>query len=412
MDMEAMDAFLDAFLAAGADGDGRPPAPVPDVEGPGGRPEPAPLRRVPERQLPPGQPPRPAPPPVPRPEPLDGVEHERPPPPGRPRPTILCQRCATADAPEAATVMCRACGGQFLCAQCDRLCHTMAWAAHARQALAPRNPLVACERALAAIVGNAPIKRRVRRVVISHIEMAKTARLRGVPHVPSPPVYLFVGEPGVGKTTICDAVARAFVGAGMATHVTKLRKESIPHSPRAFFEQLRGRLRGGVLVVDELQNFVRCTIFSQFLVALTSKGLVDRPIVLLAGYSAPRKPNVDDYLSKTDPGLARRLTRTFVVPSFTPDMVCRLLVEKIQRSGYALGPDVSEARLRRYIRGIPPRVYDQVNGSIAEKVLATALETHAMSTFAADAADVEERLQLSRDTVRAAVSAVIADLTE
>jgi hypothetical protein len=286
----------------------------------------------------------------------------------------------------------------------------MSWQNHIREPLTQTNPLALTEGLLSNLVGVESIKERVRDVVITNIEGQKTARLRGLHHTPAAPVWLLVGNPGTGKTTIASTVAQVFVAVGLATNPTivHLRKTAIPSSKTgAFFERLGQRVQNGVLIVDELQNYSRCTSFTQFLVAQTDKGLVGRPVVILMGYPAPRKPNVEAYLRKSDSGLARRITDTLVVPNFTPDLVTRVLVDKLNHAGYQLDPAV---RLQEYVGRIPPRFYGALNGALAEKIEAEAAGLQAKVLYAGNVNTLEERLMLSEATMRRAVERVVDSL--
>lgn len=323
-------------------------------------------------------------------------------------PLITCQRCSET----MATVVCRSCLGQFLCQACDESCHRMRWEAHFREPLTRSNPLAVAEGLLSRLVGVESIKERVRELVITHVEERTTARLRGHRHTPEPPVMLFVGNPGVGKTTIASVLAQIFVAVGLVSNPTivQLRKDAIPsNAPRAFFEKLGQQVQNGVLIVDELQNYSRCTNFSQFLVAQTDKALAGRPLVLLMGYPAPRKPNVEDYLRKSDSGIARRLTDTLPVPNFTEEQVTQVLLDKLAQRGYRLG--LSEARVLRYVRRVPARFYAQLNGSLAEKIVAHAQSVQARAVYTGNVEDVEARLTLAQTTMKQAVARVIAALT-
>ena len=322
---------------------------------------------------------------------------------------LSCQRCGRARA----TVMCRGCHGQFLCRSCDKRCHRMGWEAHIREPLIPhaRDPLAVTETLLLRLVAVEHIKAKVREIVITHLEGVRTAQMRGVPYVPEPPVILLVGNPGTGKTTIADVLAKVFVAVGMASTTIKLRKEEIPsHSPRAFFEELARRVQNGVLVVDELQNYARCTNFTQFLVAQTDKGLACRPVVLLMGYPAPRRPNVDEYLRKSDSGVTRRLTDRFLVPNFTAKAVVCVLLDKAEKAHHRL--DVSKAKLCRYVRDyIPPRFYALHNGSLAERIFRKAYGLQALKVHRRKVEDLERRVTISKPIVKQAIQDLAEDLT-
>ena len=207
-------------------------------------------------------------------------------------------------------------------------------------------------------------------------------------------------------------LADVFIAVGMASNPTivSLRKDAIPsNSPRTFFDKLGKQVQNGVLIVDELQNYQRCTNFTQFLVAQTDKGLVGHPILLMMAYPAPRKPNIQEYLRKSDSGIARRLTDILVVPNFTAQLVTELLLDKLAQRGFQL--DLTVNRLQKYVRRIPERFYVQLNGSLAEKIVAQAASMQALAVYRSNVEELEERLTLSRDTMKRAVSRVVTSLT-
>jgi DNA polymerase III delta prime subunit len=309
-------------------------------------------------------------------------------------------------------VICRGCLGSFLCENCDEICHQFFWQAHLREPFRPSNPLAVTEGLLCKLVGMESIKDRVREIVITHMESKKTANLRGLRQTPEPPVILLVGNPGVGKTLIATVIAQVFVAVGMVSNrtIVVLRKDAIPsNSPRTFFDKLAKEVSGGILVVDELQNYSRCTNFTQFLVAQTDKGLVNRPVVLLMGYPSPRKPNVEEYLRKSDSGVVRRLTDILTVPDFTDELVTQVLCDKLSQKGYRLG--LSVRRLRRYVRLIPERFYVELNGSLAEKVTAAAQALQSQAVYTGNTTDLEQRLTLNKLIMKSAVIRVVEQLT-
>ena len=322
---------------------------------------------------------------------------------------LTCQRCSA----EPATVICRGCLGQFLCEGCDDSCHRMTWQAHVREAVTGTNPLAVTEGLLSKLVGVEPIKDRVREIVLTHIEDRKTAQLRGLHPTPEPPVMLFVGNPGTGKTTIANVLAQVFVAVGMrsSSTVVHLQKDAIPsNSPGAFFDKLARQVQNGILIVDELQNYSRCTNFTQFLVAQTDKGLVGRPIVLMMGYPAPRKPNIEEYLRKSDAGIARRLTDVLAVPNFTDELVTKVLLDKLAQRGFRLDASLSVARLRKYVQRIPRRFYTKLNGSLAEKIMTQASAVQARAVYTGNVEGLEERLTLAKETMKSAVNRVVDSL--
>jgi DNA polymerase III delta prime subunit len=271
--------------------------------------------------------------------------------------------------------------------------------------------LALAESLLTTLVGVPAIKEKVREITICHLESSKTSAMRGLPHFPSRPVWVLCGNPGVGKTTIADVLSRVFVAVGLATGpIVKLRKDAIPsNSPGAFLDKLATRVKNGVLIIDEVQSFLRSTTVIQFIMAQTDKTLADRPCVLMMGYPSPRRPNIDDFLRKGDSGLRRRVTDILTVPNFTDDMVIKVLQNKLVLGGYTLG--VSANRLRRYVQTIPRRFWPIHNGSLAEKINSATLSLQALTTYSENLATLQERLAISRPTVRAAFARVVSELT-
>jgi hypothetical protein len=324
------------------------------------------------------------------------------------QPPVYCQRCSSGEQKVAAVVVCRNCRGSFLCSTCDSACHVQSWASHSREALVRTDPLAVTESMLSSLVGLDTIKERVRELAICHLELSKTAALRGLHYSPPKPVWVLCGNPGVGKTTIAAVLARVFVAVGLAAGpIVKLKKDQIPsNSPGTYLDKMAKRVRNGVLMVDEVQSFLRSTTVIQFLMANMDKSYEHRPCVLLMGYPAPRKPNVDDFLKK-DSGLRRRV-EIMTVPNFDQAMVTQVLQEKIARSGYTLG--ISSRRLRRYVSRIPTRFFPIHNGSLAEKIFSASMSLQALATYSESLTSLQERLTLARATVKAAFERAVFDL--
>ena len=125
-----------------------------------------------------------------------------------------------------------------MCEVCDSSCHGMNWQTHIREPLTGENHLLAVpEGLLSSLVGVEEIKERIREKVITYLEDRKTARLRGIKHTIEAPVMLLVGNPGTGKTTIANVLAKVFVAVGMSNStIVSLCKDTIPRNSLTFFE--------------------------------------------------------------------------------------------------------------------------------------------------------------------------------
>jgi hypothetical protein len=97
------------------------------------------------------------------------------------------------------------------------------------------------------------------------------------------------------------------------------------------------------------------------------------------------------------------------VPNFTAELVTELLLDKLARRGFRL--ELTVNRLQRYVRRIPERFYVQLNGSLAEKIVAHASSLQALALYTAGVEELDKRLTLSKDTMKRAINRVVTSLT-
>ncbi|SJM71682.1 AAA family ATPase [Gulosibacter sp. 10] len=187
------------------------------------------------------------------------------------------------------------------------------------------------------LVGLEPVKSWVRDLTR---EAEANARLAQLGAGLERPTYhmVFTGNPGTGKTTVADIIARLFYNLGiLATPTVKVVDRSdlvgafIGHSERNTTKAIDEAM-GGVLFVDEAyqlhvegttNDFGRMAI-ETFMTRLENDR--DRFVAIFAGYT----DEMDAFLG-ANPGLRSRIPLRIEFPDYTPEEVARIVVVRLAR---------------------------------------------------------------------------------
>ncbi|AXE40105.1 Stage V sporulation protein K [Acidipropionibacterium virtanenii] len=188
---------------------------------------------------------------------------------------------------------------------------------------------------LDAMVGLAPVKAFVRDLVV---QMQADQQLARAGRPASQPTYhmVFEGNPGTGKTTVAEIVAKLFHALGILenANVKTVERRDLVGGYVGHTEQQTGRAideaMGGVLFVDEAyqlsvegfeRDFGRQAI-ETLLTALENKR--SSFVAIFAGYTEQMERFLDQ-----NPGLRSRIPHTIVFPDYTSDEVGRIVVARI-----------------------------------------------------------------------------------
>lgn len=226
--------------------------------------------------------------------------------------------------------------------------------------------------ALEALVGLAEVKCRIREL-INTLELGQQRQRLGLPQEPvQAGHYLFVGNPGTGKTTVARLMGMQFKRMGLlkTARVVEITASQLSgqqymgHAEKAVQDQVE-RALGGILFVDEAHQLAQEHGYGRnALTALTP--LLTRHAaeltVIFAGY-----PNQMQAIFAIDPGLKRRF-ETIEFADFTVAELVAAFERFVRLAGYICSPDAQPALLHLFAWMVENRTPAFGNAGAAEQV--------------------------------------------
>ncbi len=204
-------------------------------------------------------------------------------------------------------------------------------------------------------VGLKQIKEGVRNL-IDYIEFAKKREELGLKNEgETAEHYLFVGNPGTGKTTIARLVAKILKKLGVlpSGHVVEADRASlvgeyIGQTAQKTEKAVQDAL-GGVLFIDEAYTLYKKDgkDFGREAIDVLMKRMEDlkgRFVVVAAGYP----DEMEEFLG-ANPGLKSRFTRTFVFEDFTPEELLEIFTRILKKNEYEITDDALEFLKKKFI---------------------------------------------------------------
>lgn len=238
--------------------------------------------------------------------------------------------------------------------------------------LDPRHVVLAAASVeLDAFVGIETVKRTIRELAIS-APIERRRREEGIGGKLSPRHWLFVGNPGVGKTEIAKLMARLLYGADALltpnlVSVVGKALQSGPLGPAQEVEAAVRKAQGGVLFIDEAYGLTSADAIDVLLTRLENDG--SRFVAIAAGYPL----DIQGWLTLND-GLERRFSRRVVFEDYAPEDLVEILVRRATAARFKLAPEVSEALLALFRRPEVLAVLPRRNAAMAVRTLNLMIE--------------------------------------
>ena len=236
------------------------------------------------------------------------------------------------------------------------------------------------EKELGNIIGLNAVKKQIR-TYSKNIAMYKARVAAGIAVEPPAVAHMaFMGNPGVGKTTVARLMWSVLVDAGMLGPDAPFVEVQKTQLIAGFVGQTGGKTkevvnkaRGGVLFVDESYQLISGGEEDYGKVALeeimSTMNDTDSPIMIFAGYADKMK-----LFFGTNPGLMRRISHQFFFEDMTVQELAALAVIKVNKSAFNLANDITVESLEVFIRDLTTsKQRVKMNGGLIDLLFKRAL---------------------------------------
>lgn len=206
-------------------------------------------------------------------------------------------------------------------------------------------------------VGLAGVKQELRNMVNTINVNKKLAEIQKHPVEKHLDHYVFMGNPGTGKTTIAQMMADIFFSMGLlptSSLVTVARQDLVAGyagqtAPKV--KQVVQSALGGVLFIDEAYSLVQGPNDSFGMEALNTLlplllTYKDKFVCIVAGYTS----NMTDFLHN-NPGLTSRFTKRINFEDYNPEELTEIFSNKVKKEQFNLSADAQKEALE-YFRKI------------------------------------------------------------
>jgi SpoVK/Ycf46/Vps4 family AAA+-type ATPase len=161
--------------------------------------------------------------------------------------------------------------------------------------------------------------------------------------------YVFVGNPGTGKTTVARAMAEMLHSLGiLATNSIKTcsgldLQGAYVGQTKEKVNEVMADAQGGVLFIDEAYTLYGGTVYAteaidQLVQLMTEPEHLHKTVVILAGYTS----KMDEMLAGANPGLRSRVNGRIEFPDWDPSDCVNYVHTKSDEEGIALERGAAE----------------------------------------------------------------------
>lgn len=185
--------------------------------------------------------------------------------------------------------------------------------------------------------------------LVNDAEISRRRVKAGLPVTDKTMHLVFTGNPGTGKTTVAQEIARAYNALGLIPKdkvVTATRADLVGQYAGHTAAKTRKKFneaKGGVLFIDEAYSLVNGDDDSFGFEAVDelvaqSENNRDNTVVILAGY-----PNDMGRLMSANPGLKSRFPRTINFPDYSAGDLSEINARGVKADGYTYAPGADKA---------------------------------------------------------------------
>ena len=224
---------------------------------------------------------------------------------------------------------------------------------------------------LDALVGLLKVKQTIQNLAAS-APIERRRRECGIGGKLSPRHWLFLGNPGVGKTEVAKLMARLLYGADALltpnlVEVVGKALQSGSRGPAQEVEAAVRRAQGGVLFIDEAYGLTSADALDVLLTRLENDG--GRFVAIAAGYPA----EMAAWLTLNE-GLERRFSRSILFDDYSREDIAEIVERRARAGRFALAPGVRDALLALYATPEVTAALPRRNGGMARVTLDLMIE--------------------------------------